>query len=54
MIYMTTGLLFLLSAWSRKWKVSLISAGFLYVLLDIAKPWSIGYGAPDFGVLAPT
>ena len=54
MIYMTTGLLFLLSAWSRKWKVSLISAGFLYVLLDIAKPWLIRYGAPDFGVLAPT
>ena len=54
MIYMTTELLFLLSAWSRKWKVSLISAGFLYVLLDIAKPWLIRYGAPDFGVLAPT
>lgn len=53
LIYMTTGHLFLLSAWSRKWKVSLISAGFVYVLLDIAKPWLIRYGAPGFGVLAP-
>ena len=52
-IYMTTGHLFLLSAWSRRWKVILISAGFVYVLLDIAKPWLIRYAAPGFAVLAP-
>ena len=52
-IYLTTWHLFLLSAWSSRWKTIIITGGFCYVLLDLAKPWLIRYGAPGFGLLAP-
>ncbi|NKB68230.1 MAG: hypothetical protein GKR89_14305 [Candidatus Latescibacteria bacterium] len=53
LIYLTTGHLFLLSAWSKGWKTFVISSCFVYILLDVAKPWLIRYGAAGFGVLAP-
>jgi hypothetical protein len=52
-IFLTTGHLFLLSAWSSRWKTVVITGGFCYVLLDLAKPWLIRYAAPGFGLLAP-
>ena len=53
LIVMTVGHLFLMSAWSRRWKAVIITAAFAYAALDIAKPWLVRYGAPEFGVLAP-
>ena len=52
-IFMTTGHLFLMSAWSQRWKTFVISSCFVYIALDLAKPWLIRYGAPGFGILAP-
>ena len=52
-IFLTTGHLFLLSAWGSRWKTIIITGGFCYVLLDLAKPWLIRYGSPGFGLLAP-
>ena len=52
-IFLTTGHLFLMSAWSQRWKTFVISSCFVYILLDLAKPWLIRYGAPGFGLLAP-
>ena len=52
-VVLTVGHLFLLSAWSRRWKTFVVSSAFLYALLDVAKPWLVRYGAPGFGVLAP-
>ena len=53
LIFVTTGHLFLLSAWGKWWKTFVISSCFVYILLDIAKPWLIRYVAAGFGVLAP-
>lgn len=53
LIFVTVGHLFLLSAWGRRWKTFIISSCFVYILLDIAKPWLIRYVAAGFGVLAP-
>lgn len=53
LIFLTTGHLFLLSAWGRRWKTIMITGGFIYVLLDLAKPWLIRYASEDFGLLAP-
>ena len=53
LIYLTTAHLFLLSAWSRRWKTFVITSCFVYVLFDIAKPWLIRYVAAGFGALAP-
>tara|TARA_B100000029_G_C17246862_1_gene841243 strand:+ start:192 stop:695 length:504 start_codon:yes stop_codon:yes gene_type:complete len=53
LIFMTVGHLFLLSAWSKRWKTFVISSCFFYILLDLAKPWLIRYVAAEFGVLAP-
>ncbi len=52
-IFLTTGHLFLLSAWSSRCKTIVITGGFCYVLLDLAKPWLIRYASPEFGLLAP-
>tara|TARA_B100000686_G_scaffold257668_1_gene269770 strand:+ start:695 stop:1165 length:471 start_codon:yes stop_codon:yes gene_type:complete len=52
-IFMTTGHLFLMSAWSQRWKTFIISSCFVYIALDLGKPWLIRYGAPGFGILAP-
>lgn len=52
-VFMTTGHLFLLSAWNQVSKTIVISGGFLYILLDVAKPWLIRYVSAGFGVLAP-
>ena len=52
-VFLTTGHLFLLSAWGPRWKTVIISGGFAYVLLDLAKPWLIRYGSPSFGLLMP-
>ena len=53
LIYLTTGHLFLLSAWSKGWKTFVISSCFVYILLDVAKPWLIRFVGAGFGVLAP-
>ena len=42
-----------MSAWSQRWKTFVISSCFVYIALDLAKPWLIRYGAPGFGILAP-
>ncbi len=52
-IFMTTGHLFLMSAWSQRWKTFIISSCFVYIALDLGKPWLIRYGVPGFGILAP-
>lgn len=52
-IFLTTGHLFLMSAWSARWKTFVISSCFVYILFDLAKPWLVRYGPPAFGVLAP-
>jgi hypothetical protein len=52
-VVLTVGHLFLMSAWSRRWKRFVITSMFLYALLDVAKPWLIRYVAAGFGVLAP-
>ena len=52
-VFVTTGHLFLLSAWNRRWKTVVITGGFIYVLLDISKPWLIRYVSAGFGMLAP-
>ena len=52
-IFLTTGHLFLMSAWSDGWKTFVISSCFVYICLDLAKPWLVRYGAPGFGILAP-
>ena len=52
-IFLTVGHLFLMSAWSSRWKTFVVSSCFVYILLDIAKPWIIRYGAAGFGFLAP-
>ncbi len=51
-IFLTTGHLFLMSAWSQKWKTVVITSCFIYICLDLAKPWLIRYGPPGFGMLA--
>jgi hypothetical protein len=51
-IMLTVGHLFLLSAWSRRWKTVVITSGFGYAALDVAKPWLVRYVAPELGVLA--
>jgi hypothetical protein len=53
LIFMTVAHLFLLSAWSRRWKTFVISSFFAYILFDLAKPWLIRYGTAEFGILAP-
>ncbi len=53
LIFLTTAHLFLLGAWSRKWKTVVITSCFVYVVFDIAKPWLIRYVAVGFGFLAP-
>ena len=53
LVFLTTAHLFLLSAWSRKWKTFVITSCFVYVVFDIAKPWLIRYVAAELGILAP-
>ena len=53
LLFLTTAHLFLLGAWSRRWKTFVISSCFVYVIFDIAKPWLIRYVAGEFGFLAP-
>lgn len=53
MVFLTTGHLFLLSAWSRRWKTFVISSCFVYIALDVAKPWLVRFVGPGWGVLAP-
>ncbi len=53
MVFLTTGHLFLMSAWSSRWKTFVVSSCFLYILLDVAKPWLIRYVSAAWGVLAP-
>jgi hypothetical protein len=53
LVVMTVTHLFLMSAWSRRWKTVVVSSAFGYAALDIAKPWLVRYIAPEFGVLAP-
>lgn len=53
MVFLTTGHLFLMSAWSSRWKTFVISSCFAYILLDVAKPWLIRYVSASWGVLAP-
>ena len=52
-IVLTVGHLFLMSAWSRRWKSVVVTSAFGYAALDIAKPWLVRYVAAEFGVLAP-
>jgi len=52
-IVLTVGHLFLLSAWSRRWKATVVTSAFGYAALDVAKPWLVRYVAPELGVLAP-
>lgn len=52
-VFLTTGHLFLMSAWSSRWKTFVISSCFAYILLDVAKPWLIRYLSPAWGLLAP-
>lgn len=52
-IVLTVGHLFLMSAWSRRWKAVVVTSAFGYAALDTAKPWLVRYVAPEFGVLAP-
>ncbi len=52
-IVLTVGHLFLMSAWSRRWKTAVITAAFGYAALDVAKPWLVRFVAPEFAVLAP-
>ena len=53
MVFLTTGHLFLLSAWSRRWKTVVISSFFIYIALDVAKPWLVRFVGEGWGVLAP-
>ena len=53
LVFVTTGHLFLLSAWGRRSKTFVISSCFAYIVLDIAKPWLIRYGGDPFAALAP-
>ena len=53
MVFLTTGHLFLLSAWSRRWKTFVISSCFVYIALDVAKPWLVRYVGVGWGALAP-
>ena len=53
LIFLTVGHLFLMSAWSSRWKTFVVTSCFIYILLDVAKPWVIRYGAEGFGALAP-
>ena len=53
MVFLTTGHLFLLSAWSRRWKTLVISSCFVYIALDVAKPWLVRFVGVGWGVLAP-
>lgn len=53
MVFLTTGHLFLMSAWSSRWKTFVISSCFVYILLDVAKPWLIRYVSASWGILAP-
>jgi hypothetical protein len=53
MVFLTTGHLFLLSAWSRRWKTFVISSCFVYIALDVAKPWLVRYVGAGWGALAP-
>ncbi len=52
-VFLTTGHLFLMSAWSSRWKTFVVSSCFVYILLDVAKPWLIRYVSASWGVLAP-
>ncbi|MBI2506397.1 MAG: hypothetical protein HYW07_24540 [Candidatus Latescibacteria bacterium] len=52
-VFLTTGHLFLMSAWSSRWKTLVISSCFVYILLDVAKPWLIRYVSATWGMLAP-
>ena len=52
-VFLTTGHLFLLSAWSRRWKTLVISSCFVYIALDVAKPWLVRFVGVGWGVLAP-
>ena len=52
-IVLTVGHLFLMSAWSRRWKGVVVTSAFAYAALDVAKPWLVRYVAADFGLLAP-
>jgi hypothetical protein len=52
-IVLTVGHLFLMSAWSRRWKAVVVTSAFGYAALDTAKPWLVRYVAPELGVLAP-
>jgi hypothetical protein len=53
MVFLTTGHLFLLSAWSRRLKTFVISSCFAYIALDVAKPWLVRYVGEGWGALAP-
>ena len=53
LVFITTGHLFLLTSWSRRRKTAVVTSCFLYILLDIGKPWLVRYVAPGWGVLAP-
>lgn len=53
LVFLTTGHLFLMSAWPRRWKTFVISSCFVYILLDVAKPWLVRYGGAAWGMLAP-
>ena len=52
-VFLTTGHLFLLSAWTRRWKTLVISSCFVYIALDVAKPWLVRFVGVGWGVLAP-
>ncbi len=53
LVFLTTGHLFLLSAWSRRWKTFVISSCFVYIALDVAKPWLVRHVGVGWGALAP-
>jgi hypothetical protein len=53
LVFLTTGHLFLMSAWSPRWKTFVISSCFAYILLDVAKPWLVRYLSASWGILAP-
>lgn len=52
-VFLTTGHLFLLSAWSARWKTFVISSCFVYITLEIAEPWLVRYVGVVWGILAP-
>ncbi|MEW6754682.1 MAG: hypothetical protein AB1505_27410 [Candidatus Latescibacterota bacterium] len=53
LIFLTTGHLFLLTAWPARVKGFVITSCFAYIALDVAKPWLVRYAGPAWGVLAP-